>query len=156
MPQKNEKPKVVDTPVTNFGLFGRMKQSAVGPGNFLAGIYNPLSNQVEMNPELKGTEDYNDTLTHEMVHARQRQDLGLMKYLMSIMTEKEPYERRGSELEAFQAEDDRRMKLGLPPSYGKPLFNQPPDNRGLLQRIFGSAQPILSNERGDINLPRGR
>ena len=146
-------PDVSDIPIGPLGWFGKLKQSTIGPSNALYGMYNPFTGKVEMNPSLVGSPDYEDTLVHELTHAKQRKQQGFFGNMMSIISgEGEPYNRRPSELEAYQAETDYRRNQGLPiAQLIRPTWDQPEDTRNWFQRFMNPA-PIQSISRADINL----
>lgn len=124
---KKQMPEVSNIPVSPLTWFGKMKAKQVGPGTSLFGLYNPLSGGVEVNPELAGSQDYEDTLVHELTHARQGKERGFLGQLYDVMTsEGEPYGRRPSELEAFQAETENRRRQGKSLNYMvRPSWDQP-------------------------------
>lgn len=136
---KKQMPEVSNVPITNLGLLSRLKES---PGQEILGMYNPFTGNVEMNPSLAGSQDYEDTLVHELTHARQRQQQGLLENIIQGITgEGESYNRRPSELEARQAEIDNRIRQKKSTEYMiRPSWDQP------------SKGPMKFISRGDINL----
>lgn len=164
MPQGvSPSPKVVEkyvkkqeVPVVPPGILSKLLAMKMGPGNTLTGVYNPFTGSVEADPSSMGSQDYEDVLAHELTHAKQRNEEGLLSTLYSTFTgEGEPYNRRPSELEAYQAEIENRRRQGKSVEYMvRPSWDQPSDTRGLLQRLFTSPD-VKMISRGDINL-RGR
>jgi hypothetical protein len=108
---KREMPDMA--PVEPYGflsrMFGSKNQGFVGPGG----------NTIYLNPaQLQGqsVQDIVDTLTHEQEHVRQarEENRGMLGRWFSQLKEglSEPYHRRPSEMGAFQAERNRRARMG--------------------------------------------
>ena len=92
------------------------------------GVMNPLTGTVSLNEaQMAGDapQDVADTVLHELTHRQQRERSGPLRSLMNIMTPQGPYGQRPDELEAFQAEADRRMQMGRPGAFGTPHFETP-------------------------------
>lgn len=126
---KQEMPNMA--PVQPYGFFSRLvnpKMLAYVSGG--KNIYlNPRTN------EGQSPQDIADTLTHEQTHINQRAAEGYgptMTLLRSMLSPpSQPYERRPEEMEAFQAEKDRRNRMGRPqspvPSFSTGDFYVPHD-----------------------------
>lgn len=74
----------------------------------------------------KSPDEVADTLLHEFTHARQAKDRGVIGQLLQqfqMMREGLPYGQRPDEMEAFQAEADRRTRQGRAPALGTPNFS---------------------------------
>lgn len=109
---KKEMPDMA--PVQPYGFFSRLAQpSAMAYAN-PNGIYlNPRTNAGQTPQEIA------DTLTHEQEHIKQSKASGysptiqLLKRMFSPSADsKLPYHQRPEEMAAFQAEKDRRYKMG--------------------------------------------
>jgi hypothetical protein len=74
----------------------------------------------------KPPQEIADTLLHELTHVRQAKPRGAMgqiyKMIKDGIVERLPYGQRPDEMEAFQAEADRRTRMGRAPLYGTPHF----------------------------------
>ena len=116
----------------SLGLLGNIRRSMDEKrGAELYGITNPLTGSVGLNERVlnqKSPQDVAGTIVHEGAHAKQVQRQGLMRALAELVgydPEGEhslPYGQKPNELEAFQAENDRALKLGLPGPTGHPTF----------------------------------
>lgn len=80
--------------------------------------YTSPAGTIYLNPDqLQGfsPQDIADTIIHENTHATQMQNRGgnpLMEFFREMRGASEPYGQRPDEMEAFQAEKDRRAKMG--------------------------------------------
>lgn len=110
-------------PVEPYGFFSRLLQpKALGyasPGNTI--YMNPATNQGQ------SPQNIADTLTHEQTHIGQNQGRygPSMNFLRSLLIpQKLPYGQRPDEMAAFQAEKERRYRMGRPAS-PVPSFDRP-------------------------------
>jgi hypothetical protein len=97
-------------PVKPYGFFSKLLQSpqAQGYTSPWGGIYlNPQSMQ-GLSPQ-----DVADTITHEQTHVGQIVS-PTRELLNKFLPPSEPYYRRPEELAAFQAEKERRARMGRP------------------------------------------
>lgn len=66
-------------------------------------------------PALAGNpQDVADTLIHEQTHVDQMNSRPLWRNLLNLITPQDPYQQRSDELAAYQAERNRRKKMGRP------------------------------------------
>ena len=117
---KQENPDLA--PIEPYGLVSRLLQpSAMG--------YASPGRTIYLNPtQLQGqsVQDIADTITHEQTHIKQSKDSGrspvgeLMRQIYS--SSGTPYHQREDEMAAFQAEKDRRNRMGRTQS-ATPLFD---------------------------------
>lgn len=70
----------------------------------------------------KNPQEVADTLLHEYTHVKQMKPRGVIGQILHILGEDLPYGQRPDEMEAFQAEADRRTRMGRAPLYGTPHF----------------------------------
>lgn len=151
---QQENPDFDPSSVTGLGTVGGFKNSqAKAQGSTLYGAYNPLTGQIEMNPEAAASgspEDIADTLLHEWTHVKQSRRPAAEHVAQGSLYGQQP-----DEQEAFQAENTRRLdghRSGVP----TPDFNQAPEPGilALIKRILGNTEyPTTSSGRGDIYLP---
>lgn len=101
------------------------------PNRLVEAEYEPFGKKVNYSKRIldRTPEDLYGTVAHELTHARQYKDRGLFRRLYdALMGGAEsnlPYNQRGEELEAFQAENDLRTELGLPGWHRTPsLFGE--------------------------------
>lgn len=119
---KKEAPNMPD-PVP-YGPISRMFMGS-------AGGYTTPSRNIYLNQNLVGglpTQEIVDTLLHENQHVNQMNQRGLgptATFLNQIIPNHTPYGQRPNELEAFQVERDRKMKMGRAPAIGEPSFTNP-------------------------------
>jgi hypothetical protein len=132
-------PEVSKIPISPLSWYGKLKSRNVG-GDTLLGLFDPISNRVEVNPGGEG-EDFESTLVHELTHARQQQERGYLPSIWNTITGGgEPYNRRPDELEAIQAETDYKLGQGKPVQrIIEPAWNQPVDDRPWYQKLFSPA-----------------
>lgn len=102
-------------PVEPYGFFSR----SFGPKNALG--YTSLGNTIYMNPKMnqgQTPQEVADTLTHEQEHIKQSPPYGATMNLLKSMflPQDEPYHRRPNEMAAFQAEKQRRYRMGRMPA----------------------------------------
>lgn len=119
-------------PVESYGLLSRIfLPSAMG--------YASPGRSIYLNPTMmqgQSPQDVADILTHEQKHVGQMQERGLgptrefLNMLLGGLTA-EPYHRRPDEIEAYNAETQRRMKMGrgvgVKPSFMTGEFISPMD-----------------------------
>lgn len=122
-------------PVKPYGFFSRLlgPSGALGYTSPGGGIYmNPATNQGQSPQEIA------DTLTHEQEHVNQQQQspYGPTRKFLNDAFSMEPYQQRNDELGAYQAESQRRARMGRMPT---PVPN------------FDTGEMYVP--RGDINLP---
>lgn len=114
-------------PISRFLL--NQAQAYVSPGK---SIYLNPDQLAGMSPE-----DVADTLTHEQTHVKQMRERSpgffgpIREMYHEAMGSKEPYYQRPDELAAFQAEKDRRARMGrtqtASPSFLTGAYNVPTD-----------------------------
>lgn len=116
-----EEPDFDPSSVRKAGMIRRMLHpGAQAEAGLMGGIYVNPANTEGLDPQ-----DMADTLLHEQTHVRQGKGRGLMKELYQRMMQNQGwYGQRPDELEAFQAERDRRAKMGRPGAIGTPFFEQ--------------------------------
>jgi len=165
-----EMPDVASAPIRELGLLGKLKQMGLPSGTSLAGMYDPFTGSLQVNPDVARrdpTETMN-TLVHEGTHARQANRIGrprdILKTLTGIggspsnftsRTGQDLYGQNPDEMEAFQAEKDYRARTGQQPPVGQPNFlpgRIPEENRTLWDRLWGNRYQQTYNEKGDTYL----
>lgn len=68
-------------------------------------------------------EDVADTLLHEYTHVKQMQPRGVVGQILQMVSERLPYGQRPDEIEAWQAERNRRARMGRTKYDGAPEFS---------------------------------
>ena len=106
---RSENPNLA--PVQPYGLLSRfMQPQAMG--------YTSPGRNIYLNPKLmegQTPQDVADILTHEQEHVKQMQERGygpLREFFHEMVPSGEPYHRRPDEMNAFNAEIQRRAKMG--------------------------------------------
>lgn len=149
---QQEMPDVADTSVSPMGFLGGLRRGAQA-------VTSPFTGSVSYNPsalEGQSQDNIDQIMAHELTHSRQAQQMpwyekatqpltGLKNSLGDILQGATgsrlglgySYGQRPEELEAFQTENDRMLKLGLPGQVRDP----------------GSTFSGTSNYWGDISLP---
>jgi hypothetical protein len=111
---KKEMPNMA--PVQPYGMFSRIAQpSALAYVSGGSNIYLSPSTNVGQSPQ-----EIADTLTHEQTHINQKSahspSINIIRSFLGMDNPSEPYQRRPDELAAYQAEKDRRARMGRTPS----------------------------------------
>lgn len=159
---KKEMPDMA--PVQPYGFFSRLTK-LIHPNSL--GYANPGSIYLDTKTNAgQSPQDVADTLTHEQEHIKQFKSRGhspTRQFLKNIFNPsadlKLPYHQRPDEMAAYQAEKDRRSRMGRPPS-AVPSFttgqhyiprdvNLPNETRGV---EIGRLNP---NEKSKDPLKRG-
>jgi hypothetical protein len=73
--------------------------------------------------EGQNAQDVADTLLHEYTHIKQMQPRGVVGQILHMVTDRAPYGQRNDELEAWQAERQRRARMGRTKYDGAPEFS---------------------------------
>lgn len=116
---KREMPDLA--PVQPYGLLSRMYGSD-------AQAYTSPGRNIYMNPaQMQGqsVQDIADILTHEQEHVKQMKERGhssVGEFLRQAFTGQGPYHQRTDEMSAFQAEKDRRARMGRGGTTATPSF----------------------------------
>lgn len=113
-----EAPDINTTPISSYGPISK----ALLPG--AEGYVSPLGT-IYLNQELmkgKQPQEVADTLLHELTHVRQANARSPVQRILEYFRQQGPYGQRPDEMEAFQAEADRRTNMGRAPIYGTPHF----------------------------------
>lgn len=123
-------------PVKPYGMLSRLVQpnalAYASPGN---NIYLNTRANLGQSPQ-----DIADTLTHEQTHVNQAQENGgtFSNIMKLIMGDRLPYHQRPNEMAAFQAEKERRSRMGREqtpvPSFSTGQFYIPRDVNLPLER----------------------
>jgi hypothetical protein len=119
-------------PIEPYGPISR----ALMPANVEA--YVSPGRTIYINPAMMAgysPEDVADTLAHEQTHVRQARDRGQGSFMTALRLmfggPEDPYHRRPDELAAYQAEAQRRARMGRPqtsrPSFMTGEFYTPTD-----------------------------
>jgi len=115
-----EAPDIATTPIQPYGALSRLTapqaEGYVVPG---------FGKTIYINPELmkgKSDQEVADTLLHELTHVRQNKSRSVIDNILQTFGQQGPYGQRPDEMEAFQAEADRRTKMGRPAIFGTPHF----------------------------------
>lgn len=114
-------PDIQKTPVKAFGALSKLlmphAEAYVSP---MGTIYANQDRLKDQDPETVA-----DTLLHELTHVRQKNSRTPFQTLMEYFNQQGAYGQRPDEMEAFQAEADRRTRMGRAPIYGTPDFLTP-------------------------------
>ena len=118
-------------PVEPYGLASRL----LGPRGALG--YTSPGGSIYMNPATsagQNPQEIADTLTHEQEHVNQQKASPYspsVKFLMDMLSSREPYHRQPEEMAAYQAEKERRVSMGRSqspiPSFTTGEFHIPQD-----------------------------
>lgn len=136
-------PDVSNVSIEPAGFFGKLL------GGQAIATTSPWTGNVTYNPDIMSKlrpEEVENTLTHELTHSRQilgtpawQRPINVIKSLLPGFDE--PYYQRPREMEAWQAERDRSMRLGLrdmtdPQTGGQDIELPPPSRRRKTLAMF--------------------
>lgn len=113
-------PDVAGAPISPYGpILRHLVPGSSGVTGPLGGIY------VNAYPGLPDRE-LESTIVHELTHRRQAKEHPIRNLLNLVSPRSTGYGQKPEELEAFQAERERELRLGLPHGTGHPSFTGAP------------------------------
>lgn len=116
-----EAPDITTTPVEPYGLISKiLMRNAEAYVSPLGTIYANQDVLKDRSPQ-----DAADTLLHELTHVRQARSRSPIERILEYFNQRGPYGQRPDEIEAYQAEKDRRVRTQREQQLGNPHFLSP-------------------------------
>lgn len=114
----SEAPDINTTPIQPYGPISKLLMRG-------AEAYVSPMGTIYANPDVlqdRRPQEIADTLLHELTHVRQMKERSPIQRIVEYFNQRGAYGQRPDEMEAFQAEANRRTKMGRGAIYGTPHF----------------------------------